>query len=125
MGILEQAFSELALRTFRDERGRQLFDVPRGPLPSATIEARVRFLPMWDSSLLAHADRSRILPEEHRKTVIRKNGDVLPSFLVDGFVAGTWGVEDGRVQLDSFEPLPRDVRRALNFEARALAEFCA
>ncbi|TML21070.1 MAG: winged helix DNA-binding domain-containing protein [Actinobacteria bacterium] len=125
VGILEQAFSELALRTFRDERGRQLFDVPRGPLPSATIEARVRFLPMWDSSLLAHADRSRILPEEHRKTVIRKNGDVLPSFLVDGFVAGTWGVEDGRVQLDSFEPLPRDVRRALNFEARALAEFCA
>ena len=125
VGILEQAFLELALRTFRDERGRQLFDVPRGPLPSATIEAPVRFLPMWDSSLLAHADRSRILPEEHRKTVIRKNGDVLPSFLVDGFVAGTWGVEDGRVQLESFEPLPRDVRRALNFEARALAEFCA
>ena len=50
----------------------------------------MRFLPKWDNTLLAHADRRRVLPEELRKTVIGKNGDVTQTFLVDGVVAGSW-----------------------------------
>ena len=56
--------------------------------------------------LLAWADRTRVLPEKYRKTVIGQNGDVAQTFLVDGFVAGTWRVEDGRVVAEPFEPLP-------------------
>jgi hypothetical protein len=80
---------------------------------------------MWDSALLAHADRARILCEDYRKLVIRNNGDVQPTFLVDGFVAGTWSLEDDRVVLAPFAPLRRDVRRALEAEGRALARFHA
>ncbi len=85
------------LRRFRDEQGRELLDVPRAPLPDADTPAPVRFLPKWDNVLLAWADRTRVLPEQYRKTVIRMNGDVAQTFLVDGFVAGIWRAEDGRV----------------------------
>jgi len=122
---LEGALGSLTLRTFRDEQGRRLLDVPRAPLPDPTTEAPPRFLPMWDSALLAHADRARILCEDYRKLVIRNNGDVQPTFLVDGFVAGTWSLEDDRVVLAPFAPLRRDVRRALEAEGRALARFHA
>lgn len=122
---LERGLERLQLRRFRDERGRVLFDLPRLPLPAAGIEAPPRLLPMWDSPLLAHDDRTRILPEAYRKTVIRRNGDVQQTFLVDGFVAGTWRIEEGRVQLDPFEPLPLKVRRELEAEGKALAQFHA
>jgi hypothetical protein len=122
---LEGALERLPLRWLADEAGRALLDLPRAPLPAGDTPAPARFLPMWDSSLLAHADRTRILPERYRSTVIRKNGDVRQTFLVDGFVAGTWELVDGRVELDPFEPLPRRVVRALEREAAALAAFHA
>ncbi len=75
--------------------------------------------------LLAWADRTRVLPEEYRKTVIRKNGDVAQTFLVDGFVAGMWTVEQGRVVLEPLAPLPRTVRREVEAEARRLEAFLA
>ena len=78
---------------------------------------------MWDSALLAHADRSRILAEEYRRIVIRKNGDVQQTFLVDGFVAGMWQLVDGRIELEPFEQIPARVRRELEREAKALAVF--
>jgi hypothetical protein len=124
-GPLAGALERLPLRRFADEAGRALVDVPRAPLPPAQTPAQPRFLPMWDSSLLAHADRTRILPEEYRSTVIRKNGDVQQTFLVDGFVAGTWREEGGRVELEPFEPLPRPVRRELEDEAGRLGAFVA
>jgi hypothetical protein len=111
------------LRRFRDERGRELLDLPRLPLPSADVPAPVRFLPQWDSSLLAYDIRERIIPELYRKTVIQRNGDVLPTFLVDGFVAGTWRERKGRVELEPFEPLPRTARRDLEAEAKRLEAF--
>lgn len=125
VGALEPAFARLALRRFRDEAGRELYDLPRAPLPRASTEAPPRFLPMWDSTLLAHSDRSRILPEIYRKVVIRRNGDVQRTFLVDGFVAGTWKVEHGRVELDPFDSLPAGIRQTLEAEGAALARFHA
>jgi hypothetical protein len=111
------------LRRFRDEHGRELFDVARAPLPDAETPAPVRFLPKWDNVLLAFADRTRVLPEQHRKTVIRMNGDVAQTFLVDGFVAGTWRVQDGRVTPDPFAALPRSAQRELDDEAGRLQVF--
>jgi hypothetical protein len=113
------------LRRFRDERGRELLDLPRAPLPSADVPAPVRFLPKWDNVLLAFADRTRVLPEEYRKAVIGKNGDVAQTFLVDGVVAGTWKAQGGKVVTEPFAPVPRAVRRELADEAAALAEFMA
>ena len=113
------------LRRYRDERGRLVLDLPRAPRPPARTPAPVRFLPKWDALLLAHDDRSRVLPDEYRSTVIRKNGDVLPTFLVDGVVGGTWREEGSRVVVEPFAPLPVAVRRELDDEARRLQVFLA
>ena len=75
--------------------------------------------------LLAFADRTRVLPEQYRKTVIRMNGDVAQTFLVDGLVAGVWRVESGRVVAEPFSALPRSVRRELEDEAVRLEAFLA
>jgi hypothetical protein len=85
----------------------------------------VRFLPKWDAVLLAHDDRTRVLPAEYRPTVIKKNGDVLPTFLVDGVVAGSWSEEKGRVAVKPFAPLPLGVRPEVEDEARRLEAFLA
>jgi hypothetical protein len=108
------------LRRFEDEQGRELLDVPRAPLPSADTPAPVRLLPKWDNTLLAHADRRRVLPEEYRKTVVIKNGDVAQTILVDGVVAGTWTLDGGRVRVTPFAPLPRAARRELEDEVARL-----
>jgi hypothetical protein len=113
------------LRRFRDEQGRELLDVPRAPLPGAETPAPVRFLPKWDNVLLAFADRTRVLPEQYRKKVIRMNGDVAQTFLVDGFVAGTWHLEDGRVVVEPFAALSRTTQRELDDEAERLEAFLA
>ena len=119
-----EAFEALEpLRRFRDENGRELLDLQRSPLPAADTPAPVRFLPKWDNVLLGFADRTRILPDEYRKTVIAKNGDVAQTFLVDGVVAGRWRQESGKVALEPFAPLPRSTRRELEDEAGRLAEF--
>jgi winged helix DNA-binding protein len=116
------------LRSFEDEQGRTLYDVPRAPLRDATTPAPVRFLPSFDSIILAHRDRSRILPDEYRETVInRKNATTLATFTVDGFVAGKWKAEKARgrwrAAVEPFVPLPRRVRAAVDNEAEELARF--
>ena len=120
---LEPGFARLKLRRFQDEQGRELLDVPRAPLPNGDVPAPPRFLPRWDSTLLAYDNRSRILPDEYRKLVIRNNGDVQQTFLLDGFVAGFWHLVDGRIELEPLERLPARVRRELEREAKALAAF--
>jgi Winged helix DNA-binding domain len=122
---IQRALDTLELRRFRDEEGRELLDVPRAPLPDAEAPAPVRFLPKWDNVLLAFADRTRILPEEYRKTVIAVNGDVAPTFLVDGFVAGIWRVDGARVVPEPFEALSRPAQREVAEEAKRLDAFLA
>jgi Winged helix DNA-binding domain len=75
---------------------------------------------MWDSLLLAYADRSRVIPADHRPHVIRRNGDVLPTLLVDGFVCGVWRLDGGNVEALAFRELPDDDWDALAAEARGL-----
>lgn len=115
------------LVTVRDEAGRLLYDVPDGLLPPGDTPAPVRFLPMWDSLLLAYHDRSRVIPEAHRRTVIRSNGDFLPTFLVDGRVAGLWRADvlDGRSRVTPlpFELLDATVDEEVAEEARRLEQF--
>lgn len=120
---IARALDMLELRRFRDEQGRELLDVPRAPLPDAETPAPVRFLPKWDNVLLSHSDRTRVLPEPYRKRVIGQNGDVAQTFLVDGFVAGTWRVDGGRVVIEPFAKLTRAVRAEVDEERERLEAF--
>jgi Winged helix DNA-binding domain len=121
---LEPALEALEpLRRFRDERGRELLDLPRAPLPDGNTRVPVRFLPRYDNLVLSHADRTRVITDEHRRTVIHGGGMVEATFLVDGFVAGLWRVESGRLRLEPFAPLPRAWRREVEDEAARLEEW--
>lgn len=115
------------LRTFRDERGRELFDVPKGPLPSEDQPAPVRFLPEFDNALLGYADRRRIVADEHKPAIFTKNLLVPPTFLADGFVAGMWGVERkkdaARLVVKPFGALTKGTREALAEEGDRLLRF--
>ena len=115
------------LRRFRSERGRALVDLVDAPLPPEDVPAPPRLLPMWDSTVLAFADRMRIVADEDRPKVVARNGDTLPVFLVDGVVAGRWwaSAEGGRtrIELEPFHRLRREDRRALEELADRLARF--
>ena len=120
--VVDRGLAQLELRRFGDEHDRELYDLPRAPLPPADTPAPVRLLPRFDNLVLSHDDRRRVLADEHRATVIQ-GGEVGATFLVDGFVAGQWRVEDGRVRLAPFAPLPRVARRELEAEASRLEGF--
>jgi len=126
-GDVNPGFEELEPRLvqFEAEDGRTLFDLRRAKRPPADTPAPIRFLPEWDHLILAFDERSRVLPPEVAPAVIKKNGDVLPTFLVDGVVAGLWRYEDGKVKTEPFAPLPRAARRELEEEGRRLAAFLA
>jgi hypothetical protein len=86
--------------------GTRLLDVADGrPVPPDDQPAPPRLLPMWDSTLLAYDDRTRILPADLRPIVIRTNGDCLPTVLVDGFVAGVWRPIDDAIEVTAFRPI--------------------
>jgi hypothetical protein len=105
--------------------GRQLYDVPGAPLPAANTPAPPRLLPMWDSTLLAYSDRTRIVPAEYKSVVTRTNGDVLPTLLINGHVAGLWRPVANGIEAAAFRPLTAKVWKALGVEAEALVAFLA
>lgn len=122
--MLAPAVERLRLRRFQDESDDELLDIPRGLLPDADTPAPVRFLPTWDATLLVHARRTQILPEQYRPLVFNtKTPQSVSAFLVDGRVAGTWKHERGRVLVDPFVRLPREVRGQLAEESERLAAF--
>lgn len=118
-----------ALRVFRDERGRELFDVPDGPLPDPELPVPVRYLPEYDNAILSHADRTRIVPEGRKVPLPPGNGGAIGTFLVDGFLRGTWRVERrDAVATLIVEPdtaLAPAERVDLEEEGEALIEFAA
>ncbi len=97
----------------------------RAPLVAATA-VPVRFLPAFDSIILAHRDRSRIVPPEFVEAVFnKKNATTKNTFTVDGFVGGAWRIEKGKLVLEPFAPLPMRVRREVEAEGRRLVAFYA
>lgn len=118
------------LCTFRDEQGNELFDLPDSPLPSADVPAPPRFLPEFDNLILSHADRSRVVPAEYRSSIFLSAGRVRATFLIDGFVRGTWRTErtqnGAKLVIEPFEtaePLPPEARSALVEEGERLIRF--
>lgn len=115
------------LQTFRDDRKRELFDLPEAPRPPEDAPAPVRFLPGFDNVILSHADRTRIIATEHRSLVTTRNLQVLPTFLVDGFVAGTWKcvreLKTACLTIAPFASLRKIEKAALTEEAEPLARF--
>ncbi|HEX5827031.1 MAG TPA: winged helix DNA-binding domain-containing protein [Candidatus Limnocylindrales bacterium] len=118
------------LRTFLDERGRELFDRPDAPLATGDEPAPVRFLPDYDNALLSHADRTRIVPPLEWPE--RGDNVTAPVFLVDGFVAGTWRLHSaqrtrdaGELRLHAMTPLTATQRDEVEAEAASLAAFLA
>jgi hypothetical protein len=104
-----------------------LFDLPEAPRPPEDTLVPVRFVADFDNLILSHADRTRIIADEHRPEVITNNGQVLPTFLVDGFVAGTWKVSRVRkramLTVSPFAPLSSAAKSALAAEGEGLARF--
>ena len=121
---VRRAADRLTLRRFRDEAGGELLDVRGAPLPDGGTPTPVRFLPTWDATLLVHARRTQILPEAFRPRVFDvKTPHSVPTFLVDGQVAGTWRIDGGAITVTPFEPLPARDRRAVDDEAERLLAF--
>jgi hypothetical protein len=115
------ALDALKLRRFRAQDGTALVDLPRAPLPDPATPAPVRFLPTFDATLLAHARRALILPEEHRARIFNtKMPQSVGTFLVDGQVAGTWRLDGGRVAPEPFGRLDAATRREVFDEAERL-----
>ncbi len=117
------------LCTFRDERGRELFDLPNAPRPDPNTPAPARFLPEFDNLILSHADRARVIADEYRRVLASRNGMVPATFLVDGFVRGTWKVQRTRrkatLVIEPFEALTERDRGALAEEGERLLRFMA
>jgi len=129
MAGLRETFETLrpSLVTFRDARKRELFDLPDAPRPDEETPAPVRFVPDFDNIVLSHDDRTRIMADEHRSRVTLKNLQVRATFLVDGFVAGTWKSERKRkaavLLIEPFGAVAKKTRAALEQEGELLLEF--
>jgi hypothetical protein len=122
VSALREPLERVGTRRFRDEQGRLLYDLPRAPLPPADTPASPRLLPRFDNTILAHADRTRVVADEHRRRVIRA-GEVDPVVLVDGFVAGRWRRKNRRVEVEWLGDVTRTARQEVEDEARRLEAF--
>jgi hypothetical protein len=115
------------LVVYRDEQRRELLDLPGAPLPDGDSPAPERFLPEFDGLLLSHQKRTRVVADEHRKRVYLPALRVSATFLVDGFVAGTWKVEKAKgtatLVVDPFAPLAKASRDSLVDQAERLVRF--
>ena len=117
------------LRTFSDEQGRLLYDLPRAPRPDGEAPAPVRFLPRYDELLISYAHRDRVIAPTHRRAVYSKNAIVEAVVMVDGFAAGTWKLDRAKdtavLGITPFGPLARRDRAAVDAEGRRLLSFLA
>ena len=133
VGVWREAIAALgdAVVELRDEGRRTLYDLESSPRPDPDTPAPPRLLARWDSLLLSHATRhrDRVIAEADRPAVFTKNADVRPTFLLDGFVAGTWeltrrgGAAD--VRLKPLRPLKRADRDGLQEEAERVLGLIA
>ena len=124
---LAPAFEKLKLKTFSDEKGRELFDLRGAPRPSADTPAPVRFIPEFDNLILAHKDRTRVISDEHRKGLTSKNLRVRATLLVDGSVAAFWKLErkagTATVVVEPLVRIKKADRAEIEEEGEALVRF--
>ena len=117
------------LRTFRDERGRELFDLPDAPRPGPDTPAPVRLVAEFDNLILSHADRARVVSDGNRLRLYTRNGIFPGTVLHDGFVAGVWRLTRSRrtavLTVELFGSVPSRDRDAIGDEARRLLGFAA
>ncbi len=133
IGIWRDAVKALGdeLVELKGEDGRTLHDLAEGPRPGGGGPVPPRLLARWDSLLLSHATkhRQRIIADAHRAKVFTRNADVLATFLVDGFVAGTWDLsradESASIRLRPFGRLAAADRNALHAEADRVLHLVA
>ena len=126
IGAIKAAVAGIELRRFRSEDGAELLDLPRLALPDPETPAPARLLPVWDATMLVHARRTQILPEEHRAKIFNtKTPQSMHTFIVDGRVAGSWKLDKGKVKLEPFGRLDKATRRGLTEEGDRLAAFAA
>jgi hypothetical protein len=115
------------LREFRDESGRQLFDLPGAPRPDPDTPAPIRLVAEFDNLLLSHADRSRVISEPHRQRLFTRNGVIPGAVLVAGFVAGSWRIDVTRgatsLIVAPFAPISRPDQAAIAREGQRLLDF--
>ena len=114
------------LRPFRDERGRELYDLPDAPRPDPDTPAPPRFLPEYDNVLLSHADRTRFVSQDHRSWIFNTPAPVHGTVLHDGFMAGTWSIDrdDGAVlTIRPVVSLSKRATAALEAEGRRMLRF--
>jgi hypothetical protein len=107
------------LVAFRDERGRELLDLPAAPRPDPDTPAPVRFLPAFDNAILGYDDRGRIIDDAHRGLSVAGERVVL----VDGRVAATWNVEAGTVIVTPLRRFSRAECTSVAEQGRELALF--
>jgi len=123
--VLERLRPRLAV--FTDERGRALFDLPEAPRPGEATPTPARFLPEFDSLLLAHADRTRVISDERRPAVITKNLRVKATVLIDGFVGATWEIKRSRravtLAITPFRALSKREAAELKAEGASMLSF--
>ena len=117
------------LHTFRDERGKELFDLPDAPRPAPGTPAPVRLVAEFDNLVLSHADRSRVISANHRQRLNTRNGIFPGTVLVDGFVAGMWRITRARgaaaLTVELFAEVPAADRDAVIAEGERLLHFAA
>jgi hypothetical protein len=126
---LGEVASGLDLRTFRDESGSRLLDLPDAPLPDPDTPAPARFLPEYDNLLLSYADRTRVIPDDRRPPLYPGSGAGFGTFLVDGEHRGTWRIdrasESATLVIEPFDRLSTRDAEQLAGEGRALLRFIA
>jgi hypothetical protein len=113
------------LVTFRDEAGQVLFDLPAAPRPPAGTPAPVRLVAEFDNLVLSHADRTRVISDEHRGRLATVNGIFPGTVLIDGFAAGMWRPNGATVTIDIWTEVSAATRREITAEAERLLAFAA
>jgi hypothetical protein len=105
------------------EDGRRLYDVPDAPLAEEDLDLPVRLLGSYDNLWLSHAERGRIAPPAALRVWMGANGASGGTVFVDGFLAGSWRLERGRVQVTPGRAFTKGERAAVAREADRVQAF--